>query len=117
LLAAPDPRVPPQPEREAPVAALTGALGDHLAATDNPVAITMNFRRSGRSLSLGRFEVRGRRSSPPVAGAVHRPAGRGAPTRRCCAAQRMPARAGWWPSGSSTSSARVSLAKPSRMPT
>lgn len=40
------------PEREALVAALNGVLGDHLAATSNPLATTMSFRRDGRTLVL-----------------------------------------------------------------
>ena len=57
-LAAPDPRRPPCPEREAVVAALNGVLGDHLAATDNPLAVTMALRRSGRPLPLERLALR-----------------------------------------------------------
>ena len=40
------------PEREAVVAALNGVLGDHLAATDNPLAIPMRLRREGKPLEL-----------------------------------------------------------------
>ncbi len=57
-LAGPDPHQAPRPEREAVVAALNGVLGDHLAATDNPLAITMAFRRSGRPLPLERLALR-----------------------------------------------------------
>ncbi len=57
-LAAPDPYLPPRPEREAVLAALNGVLGDYLAATDNPLAITMAFRRAGRPLRLERFALR-----------------------------------------------------------
>jgi pimeloyl-ACP methyl ester carboxylesterase len=39
-------------ERAAVVAALNGVLGDHLAATSNPLATPMAFRRNGRSLVL-----------------------------------------------------------------
>ena len=35
---------PASPEREAVLAALNGVLGDHLAATHSPLAITMNLR-------------------------------------------------------------------------
>jgi pimeloyl-ACP methyl ester carboxylesterase len=35
-------------------------LGDHLAATDNPLAITMTFRHAGRPLVLDRFSMRSR---------------------------------------------------------
>lgn len=45
---------PPQPEREALVAALNGVLGDHLAATHNPLAIPMALRMDGRALPLQR---------------------------------------------------------------
>lgn len=40
------------PQREAIVAALNGVLGDHLAATANPLATPMSFRRDGRALPL-----------------------------------------------------------------
>jgi PGAP1-like protein len=39
------------PAREAVVAALNGVLGDHLAATGNPLAITMQWRRNGKPLA------------------------------------------------------------------
>jgi pimeloyl-ACP methyl ester carboxylesterase len=58
MLAASDPHQPPRPEREGVVAALNGVLGDHLAASDNPLAIAMRFRRSGRPLLLDRFALR-----------------------------------------------------------
>lgn len=67
VLAAADPLQPPHPEREAVVAALNGVLGDHLAATDNPLAISMAFRRSGQPLTLERYALRAR-----VAGATPR---------------------------------------------
>jgi hypothetical protein len=57
-LAAADPHQPPRPEREAILAALNGVLGDHLATTDNPLAITMQFRHSGRPLPLERHALR-----------------------------------------------------------
>lgn len=57
-LAAPDSRLPPRPEREAVVAALNGVLGDHLAATGNPLAIAMTLRQSGRPLRLERHALR-----------------------------------------------------------
>jgi pimeloyl-ACP methyl ester carboxylesterase len=59
-LTAPDPRQPPRAEREAVVAALNGLLGDHLAATDNPLAIPMTFRQGGRELVPERFAIRAR---------------------------------------------------------
>lgn len=40
------------PARDAIQAALNGVLGDHLAATQNPLAITMQFRRNGEPLTL-----------------------------------------------------------------
>ncbi len=39
-------------EREALLAALNGVLGDHLCATSNPLAITMNLCHEGRPLAL-----------------------------------------------------------------
>lgn len=57
-LAAPDPRLPPRPEREAVVAALNGVLGDYLAATDNPLSIPMVLRHSGRPLEVSRIGLR-----------------------------------------------------------
>jgi pimeloyl-ACP methyl ester carboxylesterase len=42
----------PHHEREAIVAALNGVLGDHLAATHNPLATTMALRQNGRPLLL-----------------------------------------------------------------
>jgi len=40
------------PGREAVLAALNGAMGDYLAATRNPLAISMSLRLDGKSLSL-----------------------------------------------------------------
>jgi hypothetical protein len=45
---------PSSPRREALLAALNGVVGDHLAETSNPLAITMGFRRNGRALTLNR---------------------------------------------------------------
>lgn len=61
------PRLPglgeaPRWEREAVVAALNGVIGDHLASTDNPLAIAMTFRQSGRPLVLERSALRARRA-------------------------------------------------------
>ena len=53
-LAPDEPAAPPAPEREALVAALNGVLGDHLAATHNPLAITMALRIGGRALPMQR---------------------------------------------------------------
>ena len=44
----------PSPEREAVLAALNGVLGDHLAKTNNPLAIRMALRSGGRALPLQR---------------------------------------------------------------
>jgi pimeloyl-ACP methyl ester carboxylesterase len=57
-LATTDAREAPHAEREAIVAALNGVLGDHLAATDNPLAIPMAFRHAGQTLVLERFAMR-----------------------------------------------------------
>ncbi len=42
----------PSPEREAVLAALNGVLGDHLAATGNPLATTMHLRHQGVPLPM-----------------------------------------------------------------
>jgi pimeloyl-ACP methyl ester carboxylesterase len=47
------------PEREAVVAALNGVLGDHLAATGNPLATEMSLRHCGRALVLEREALAG----------------------------------------------------------
>ncbi|MEZ5456038.1 MAG: hypothetical protein R3F04_07995 [Lysobacteraceae bacterium] len=44
----------PRPEREALRSALNGVVGDYLAASGNPLAISMRFRVAGRSLLLER---------------------------------------------------------------
>ncbi len=46
------------PQREAVLAALNGVLGDHLAATGNPLAIAMRLRRDGVALPLARDDLR-----------------------------------------------------------
>jgi PGAP1-like protein len=43
----------PVPQREALLAALNGVLGDHLAATHNPLATPMALRQAGRALPVG----------------------------------------------------------------
>ena len=43
--------------REAILAALNGVLGDHLAASENPLAIPMQFRREGQALRLASAEL------------------------------------------------------------
>jgi pimeloyl-ACP methyl ester carboxylesterase len=63
-LATVDPLQPPHPEHEAVVAALNGVLGDHLPATDNPLAIKMAFRHSGVALPLERLTLRARLQRP-----------------------------------------------------
>lgn len=45
------------PEREAVLAALNGLVGDHLAATENPLAIPMRLRRSGRAIEVKRSQL------------------------------------------------------------
>ncbi len=47
-------RLDSSPTREALVAALNGVLGDYLAESENPLAITMHLRRDGRPLELSR---------------------------------------------------------------
>lgn len=42
------------PAREAVIAALNGVLGDYLAETANPLAVTMHLRREGKPLVLTR---------------------------------------------------------------
>jgi len=64
LLSTPDPNALPRPEREAVIAALNGVLGDHLAATDNPLALSMVLRRAGQAMPLERSALR---SSLPAA--------------------------------------------------
>jgi pimeloyl-ACP methyl ester carboxylesterase len=51
-LAPDEPAAPPRPEREALVAVLNGVLGDHLAASGNPLAIHMALRHGGQALPL-----------------------------------------------------------------
>jgi len=46
--------VPPPREREAILAVLNGVLGDHLAATGNPLATPMQVRHAGLPLTLER---------------------------------------------------------------
>ncbi len=50
--AAPEAALLPSREREAIVAVLNGVLGDHLAASGNPLATTMTLRMAGRPLPL-----------------------------------------------------------------
>jgi pimeloyl-ACP methyl ester carboxylesterase len=60
LMESSSPHRRPRAEREAVLAALNGVLGDHLAATGNPLAITMTFRHGGRPLVPERFVMRSR---------------------------------------------------------
>ncbi len=46
---------PGTPTREALVAALNGAFGDHVAASGNPLATPMHLRHAGRPLDLDRI--------------------------------------------------------------
>lgn len=50
-------RIGPLPQREAAIAALNGVLGDHLDATGNPLAITMELRSGGTPLPLHRGKL------------------------------------------------------------
>lgn len=45
---------PSSPQREAVLAALNGVVGDHLAASGNPLAITMRMRHNGQPLTIER---------------------------------------------------------------
>jgi hypothetical protein len=56
----------PSPGREAVLAALNGVLGDYLAATGNPLAISMHLRRNGRPLELARHKRKPARGELPV---------------------------------------------------
>lgn len=50
---------PSTAEREAVLAALNGLVGDHLAASDNPLQITMQLRTGGKPLALQREALAG----------------------------------------------------------
>lgn len=52
------------PAREHWLAALNGVLGDHLAASGNPLAIPMSFRLDGERLLLERSALAGRVEAP-----------------------------------------------------
>jgi pimeloyl-ACP methyl ester carboxylesterase len=45
------------PERDALLAAMNGVIGDHLAATANPLAIAMSVQHGGRALGLERASL------------------------------------------------------------
>ncbi len=55
LFEATDHSAPESPQREAVLAALNGVLGDHLAATQNPLATTMQLRHSAESPKTGKI--------------------------------------------------------------
>jgi len=57
----------PSPSRDALLSALNGVVGDHLVATDNPLAIPMRLRVDGEPLQLNRRTL---------AAAISRPSGR-----------------------------------------
>jgi pimeloyl-ACP methyl ester carboxylesterase len=61
-----DPRAP-SGQREAVLAALNGVLGDHLAASGNPLTLPMRLRRDGQPLELTR---------QALAAAIPQPGGR-----------------------------------------
>ncbi len=50
--------VPNVPAREAVLSAVNGVLGDHLAASKNPLAIPMQLRHGGHALTLTRDGIR-----------------------------------------------------------
>ena len=54
LLDAADAQAPNTPQRDAVLAALNGVLGDHLAASNNPLAIRMQLRHAGQPLVWSR---------------------------------------------------------------
>jgi pimeloyl-ACP methyl ester carboxylesterase len=58
---------PSSPEREAVLAALNGVVGDHLAVTGNPLAITMRLRRNGQPLTIERDALADALPARPVA--------------------------------------------------
>ena len=47
----------PSPKRQAVIAALNGVLGDHLVASDNPLATPMRIRTNGHPLTLDRHAL------------------------------------------------------------
>jgi PGAP1-like protein len=71
----------PTPEREAVIAALNGVLGDHLAASGNPLATTMALRVAGHPLvpdsaALPAALAAAMTAVPPVAPEPVQPTGR-----------------------------------------
>jgi hypothetical protein len=65
--------LPDTPQRDALVAALNGVLGDHLAASGNPLAIPMELVHDGKAVDLapGALAKRVRRPSTTLVVAVH----------------------------------------------
>jgi hypothetical protein len=65
--------IPDTPRRDALVAALNGVLGDHLAATGNPLAIPMRLRRDGEAVDVAPDTLAARvaRPSTTLVVAVH----------------------------------------------
>ena len=59
------------PQREAVVAALNGVVGDYLAATNNPLAIDMQFRRDGVPLDADALREVVGQSDAPIVVMVH----------------------------------------------
>lgn len=59
---------PSVPGREAALGVLNGVLGDHLEATDNPLAIRMRLRQAGKPLELARAALR--RALPEAGGRI-----------------------------------------------
>lgn len=45
------------PQRDALISVLSGVIGDHLAESENPLAVRMEFRRRGTALALDRDEL------------------------------------------------------------
>ena len=54
----------PSPQRVAVMAAMNGVLGDHLQASDNPLAISMHFRQQGQPLPLDRKSLSAHMTQP-----------------------------------------------------
>ena len=61
----------PSPRRAALLGVLNGLVGDHLVATDNPLAIPMQLRRQGRPLSPDAFSDPNSKSAGRVLVLVH----------------------------------------------
>lgn len=59
------------PSREAALSAVNGILGDHLVARDNPLAISMKFRRDGQPLTKQTLAEAVQKSNGKLAIMVH----------------------------------------------